>query len=327
MESKMRSSRLGIVIFLALAVLFTSNCSYYNRIMSRKNLVDGSEAYKGRKFEEAEALFRQAAERDPDGSTLEGRIAQLFLARTLHSRYIGDRQRREYADAAIAEYKKTLQVDPNEQSAYKAVAGLFENLGRDDEWRAWVAERSTNESIKPQYRAEALTSLAAKQNTCANEISDTEKTKKPIKRDGKDVFQFVKPERPEDFERMRACVAQGTELIDKAIALEPDEIKQISNLDINSLSDAQLQEKLDMVKAFESARSYKTSLTIQASRLAEMDGREPDAARLREEADASRARFTELSTASKAMADAKEARIAAQQQAANANKAEANSGN
>ena len=73
----MRSSRLGILAFLALVVVFTTNCSYYNRIMSRKNLVDGSVAYKERKFDRAEELFRKAAERDPEGATLEGRTAQL----------------------------------------------------------------------------------------------------------------------------------------------------------------------------------------------------------------------------------------------------------
>ena len=138
------------------------------------------------------------------------------------------------------------------------------------------------------------------------------------------MFQYVKPEDPAELERMRACVTQGTELIDKAVGLETDEIKQIKSMDIKSLSDAQLQEKLDLVKAFESARSYKTSLTIQASRLAEMDGREEDAVRLRAEADAARARFTELSEVSKALEEEKEARIAAQQAAANANAANAN---
>jgi len=85
----MRSSRLGVLLLLTLAVLFTTNCSYFNRIMSRKNLVDGSLAYKERKFSEAEELFRKAAARDPEGTTMEGRTAQIFLARTLHSRYIG----------------------------------------------------------------------------------------------------------------------------------------------------------------------------------------------------------------------------------------------
>lgn len=316
----MRFSRLGILAFLAVAVLFTSNCSYYNRIVSRKNLVDGSEAYKGRKFEEAEELFRKAAQRDPNGTTLEGRMAQLFLARTLHSRYIGNRQNKQLAEEAITEYKKTLASDPNEQSAYKAVAGLLENLAREDEWKTWVTERSANESIKPQFRAEAFTALAAKQNTCANEISDTDKVKKPAKRDGKDVYTFVKPEDPQELETMRGCVTAGLELVGKANALETDEIKQIKNVDIKSLTDGELKEKLDLVKAFESARSYRTSLTIQASRLAEMEGRAEDAERLRNEADAARAQFTELSQVSKAMQDEIDARIAAAVDAnANAN--------
>ena len=87
----MRSSRLGIFVLIALTALISTNCSYYNRVMSRKNLVDGSHAYKERKFDVAEDLFRRAAERDPEGETVEGRTAQLFLARTLHSRFIGDR--------------------------------------------------------------------------------------------------------------------------------------------------------------------------------------------------------------------------------------------
>src|SRR5690606_22413977 len=100
----------------------------------RKNLVDGSEAYKGRKFAEAEELFRRATERDPEGKTLEGRMAQIFLARTLHSEYVGNRQETSLAEAAIEAYKKAISFDPNDQTSYKAVAGLYENLGKTDEW-------------------------------------------------------------------------------------------------------------------------------------------------------------------------------------------------
>ncbi len=318
----MRSSRLGILAFLALVVVFTTNCSYYNRIMSRKNLVDGSVAYKERKFDRAEELFRKAAERDPEGATLEGRTAQLFLARTIHSQYIGNRSDKSKADAAITEYKKMLAVDPNEQSAYKAVAGLLENLARDEEWKTWVTERSNNESIKPQFRAEALTSLAAKQNTCANEISDTDATKKEAKdKDGKPIYQFVKPEDPAELEKMRACITLGNQLIEKAVSLETDEVKQVKGLDVKTLTDGQLKEKLDLVKAYESARSYRASLTIQASRLAEMEGRTDDAANLKKQAEAARAQFLELSDASKAIQGEIDARIAAEQEAANANKA------
>src|SRR6266436_2620870 len=104
----MRFSRTGVIVLLSLMVLMGANCSYYSRVMARKNLVDGSKAYKDRKFPEAEALFRAAVNRDPKGEYVEGRTAQLFLARTLHSEFIGDRQRKDLAQQAIAAYKQAL---------------------------------------------------------------------------------------------------------------------------------------------------------------------------------------------------------------------------
>src|SRR5688572_11984238 len=110
----MRLSRLGILFLIAATVLAGSSCGYYNRIMSRKDLVDGSTAYRERKFAEAEELFRNAAARDPEGDTVEGKTAQVFLARTLHSRFIGNRQDTALAESAIAEYKKALALNPND---------------------------------------------------------------------------------------------------------------------------------------------------------------------------------------------------------------------
>lgn len=168
-----------------------------------------------------------------------------------------------------------------------------------------------------------MTSLAAKQNTCANTISDTEKTKKPAKRDGKDVFQYVKPENPQDLERMRACVNQGTELIEKAVGLETQEVKDAGSADLKAMSDAQLIDLHDQVKTFESARSYRTSLLIQASRLAEMDARDADAVQLRSQSETARSEFQTLSELNRKIQDEKDARVAALQQAENANAANA----
>src|SRR5688572_28901798 len=294
MESKMRSSRLGVFVLLILTVFLTTNCSYFNRILSRKNLVDGSIAYRERKFEEAEDLFRRAAARDPEGNTLEGRTAQVFLARTLHSRYIGNRDDKQKADEAIQAYKRALEVDKNDQSSYKAVASLYNDLQKTDEWQQWVTDRSNRTDIEPQHRAEALTSLAARKNTCANEITDTEQTKKTVKRDGKDVFQWVKPADPAEFERLRGCVNDGLKLIDQAMALEPAAVKNAKSVDPKSLTDQQLKETLDLFKVFESVRSYKASLDAQAMRLADMEGRTADRDALKQQADAGRASFLEL---------------------------------
>ena len=315
----MRSSRLGILALITISVLFTANCSQFSRIMSRKNLVDGSAAYKERKFAEAEELFRKAAARDPEGATTEGRIAQVFLARTLHSQFIGNRKETHKAEEAIEAYKKALTLDKNDQSSYKAVASLLDNLQRGDEWQAWVTERSNRTDIAEQNRAEALTSLAARKNTCANEVTDTEKTKKTVKRDGKDVFQWVKPEDAAELESLRGCVTDGLKLIDQAVALEPAAVKSAKDLDIKSLTDEQLKSNLDLFKVFESARSYKASLDAQAMRLADMEGRTADRDALKAQADAGRARFLELSQVDKAIQDEIDFRRAAAEEAENAN--------
>jgi hypothetical protein len=199
----------------------------------------------------------------------------------------------------------------------------LDNLQRGDEWQQWVTERANRADVKEQYRAEALTSLAARKNTCANEITDNEQTKKTVKKDGKDVFQWVKPENPADLDRLKACVADGVRLIDQAIELEPESVKNAKDLDRKSLSDQQLRETLDLFKVFESARSYKASLDAQAMRLADMEGRTADRDALKAQADAGRARFLELSNIDKSIQDEIDARRAAEDEAANAN-AEAN---
>ncbi|MBK9153768.1 MAG: hypothetical protein IPM25_06065 [Chloracidobacterium sp.] len=315
----MRSSRLGIFVLLLLTVFLTANCSYFNRILSRKNLVDGSMAYKERKFEVAEDLFRRAAARDPEGATEEGKIAQVFLARTLHSRYIGNRQDTSLAEQAIAEYRKALALNKNDQSSYKAIAGLLENLQRTDEWKQWVTDRANDGSIDPEYRAEALTSLAAKQNTCANEVSDTPATKKTVQRDGKEVYQYSKPENEADFQRMKACVEEGNRLIEQAVALENDTVKNLASIDPKALTDEQLRQNLNALKPFESARSYRASLLIQASRLAEMEGRNEDRDRLKTQSDQAKEAFTALSNKTKDIQSEIDARTAAAEAAANAN--------
>ncbi|MEO8650372.1 MAG: hypothetical protein ABI539_14505 [Acidobacteriota bacterium] len=320
----MSSSRLAVLVLITLSVLLTTNCSYFNRIMSRKDLVEGSIAYKERKFAEAEALFRKAAARDPEGATVEGRTAQLFLARTLHSKFIGDRQHVEYADEAIREYQKALAVDKNDQSSYKAIASLYDNLQRPDDWQKWVNGRANNAEILPQFRAEALTSLASRQNTCANEISDTEATKKKVTKDGAQIFQFSKPANPADFEKFKVCVAEGNKLIQQAIDLEPEAVRNAGNFNVATVTDDQLKATGDLIKVFESARSYRASLIIQDSRLAEMEGRTTDHDRLKQAADEAKDQFVKLSEVGRSIQTEVENRAAAKEEAENANAANAN---
>lgn len=277
----MRLSRLGILSLILLTVLVGANCSFYNQVLARKDLVDGGKAYKDRKFQEAEELFRSAIARDPQGQSKEGKAAQLFLARTLHSEYIGKREDSAKAEDAIKEYKRVLAEDVKDQSSFNAVANLLENLNRDDEWLKWVTERTNNEQVPPEQRAEALTKLTAKKYSCANEITDTEAVKKTVKgKDGKDVFQFSKPENPQDLENLRQCVQEGTELINKA-----------EKFDTNS----------------DAVWSYKANMLVQQMRLAEMEGNAQQKEALKADAEKAKERFTELSKIRKEKEEAIEA--------------------
>ena len=309
----MRSSRVTVFVLLLLTVLIGANCSYYNRIIARKNLVDGSKAYKDRKFPEAEQLFRDAVSRDPNGESVEGKTAQLFLARTLHSMYIGDRKNSARAEEAIAEYQKALALNPNDQSSYKAIASLYENLQKSDQWLDWVTKRSTNTTIPPEQRAEALTSLAAKKNSCANDITDTEQTKKTVTKDGKPTFEFVKPANEADFNTLKGCVTDGLALTEQTMSLEPDQVKNATSLNVKSLTDQQLKSNQDLLKVFESTRSYRASILVQAMRLAEMEGRAEDRDRLKQESEDARKSFLELSDVVKKIQTEIDERVAAQQ--------------
>ena len=289
----MRFSRLGILSLILLTVLVGANCSYYNRIITRKNLVDGGQAYKDRKFQDAEQLFRSAIGRDPQGQTAEGKAAQLFLARTLHSQFIGNRGFPAKAEEAIQEYKKVLKEDVKDQNSFNAVANLLENLDKKDEWLQWVTERANNESVPNEQRAEALTKLTAKKYSCANEISDVDPVKKTVKKDGKDVFQFNKPQDPATYETFKKCVQDGLELANRA-----------EKLDTNS----------------DAVWSYKANMLIQQSRLAEMEGNKEQIETLKVESDKAKERFKQLADARKAKEDADKAAKEAEQNATKANK-------
>jgi hypothetical protein len=253
-------------------------------------LVDGGKAYKDRKFQQAEQLFRDAIARDPEITTNEGKTAQLFLARTLHSIYIGNRQYPDKANEAIQEYKKVLAGDVADQSSFNAVANLLENLNRNDEWLKWVTDRTNDEKVPPVQRAEALTKLAAKQYSCANDISDVEPVKKTVTKDEKQVFVFSKPQSPEDYEKFKQCTAAGTELVNRA-----------EKLDTNS----------------DAVWSYKANMLYQQMRLAEMEGRTAEKENLKAEADKAKDRFTELANIKKEKEDAIKAEQAAKEAAAN----------
>ncbi len=304
----MRSSRLnrfGLFSLLLMVAFLGSSCTYYKRVMARMNLVDGAQAYNERKFDEAMEKFTRAVSYDPEGTTLESKTAQLFLARTLHSLFAGNRQNKKNAEMAIEEYKKALPGfvreaaeskaaldakpgDEKLQNNYeknKAIAGsivsaigsLYENLQQEDKWADWQVKAANNAELPNEVRANSYVALASKQYTCAEEITENAEVKKTVTEGSEQVFKFTKPEDEAEFSKLKKCVEEGTSYIDKAIEL-------------NGNSD--------------SAWSYKTSLLLQGMRIAEMEGKSDQKEALKKKSDEAKAKFEELAKIKQAKEEA-----------------------
>ena len=181
----MKISQAGILVLILFAILIGTGC---NTILARKDLVDGAKAYKDRKYDQAEDLFRDAVRRDPNQT-----VAQLFLARTLHSQYAANRSATDKAEEAIRQYKKTIEdykkiyaekasllnggpspcsysddeirrMESDKRSAldsfrilsdsYKAVANLLDSLGKGDERLQWLNQWGEDASLPACLRAE-----------------------------------------------------------------------------------------------------------------------------------------------------------------------------
>ncbi len=297
--NKMKISRLGIFALILITVTVGGSCTFYNRVMARKNLVDGARAYNERQFPVAEELFRTAIEYDEEGVSFEGRTSRLFLARTLHSGFVGNRSNTKKAEEAIGEYKKALQsfvsdlkakreaaaanpqdeelrkemvsAENNVGSIIRSVASLYQNLGQDDKWAEWQESQGNNADLPGAVRANSLVGLAAKEYNCANDVTDSKDVKKTIQEGGESTFEFKKPEGVEGFEedyaKAKKCVDTGMSFVDKAIELDPES---------------------------DSAWSYKTSLLVQKSRIAEMDGDSAKKEEYKKASDEAKKKFEEL---------------------------------
>jgi hypothetical protein len=226
----------------------------------------------------------------------------------LHSEYISDRKNTAKAEEAVQAYQKVLAKNINDQGSFKALASLVDTLGRKDESAQLVSERAANTNVKPEYRAEAYTSMAARQYSCANEISDVEPVKKAVKKDGKDVYQYTKPENADDFAKLKTCADEGMRLIEEATKLEPSDVQQMKGLDVKSLTPQQIESNLELLKIFSSAWSYKANLLYQKMRIAEMDGNTAEKDSFKAKGDEARTVFTGLNETEKKMEEEKDAR-------------------
>jgi tetratricopeptide (TPR) repeat protein len=279
----MKLSQTRVAIALAILVVSTSGCGLVNRIRAKNQLNEAARAYHEGHFEEAQQYSIRALELDPDSKT-----APLFIARTIHAQYRQGVQSPENlakAQEAIKAYQKILEKDPKNEEAYKAIAYLYGATKDDEKLRSWISARALDTSAPPERRAEAYIVLASKDWDCSFKITELPSNHTTTLAAGnRATINYKKPQNQKDFDTAQACVKRGLEEVENAIKLDPNN---------------------------ESAWSYKTNLLIEASRLAEMDGKLDQKAQLDKQREEAQKRTTELSQINQKKKEEEEAKKAA----------------
>lgn len=283
---KLSQTRIAIalaILVVTTALVFTaSGCGLINRVRAKNQLNEAARAYHEGHFDEAEQYSRRALELDPDSKS-----APLFIARTIHAQYRPGVQAPENvakANEAILAYQQILQKDPKNEEAFKAIAYLYGAIKDEDKLRSWLSGRANDSSAAPEKRAEAYTILASKDWDCSFKITELPTNKSTNIAAAHAAVVYKKPANQKDFDSAQACVKRGLEEVENAIKLDPTS---------------------------ESAWSYKTNLLIEASKLAEMDGKTDQKAQLDKQREEAQKRTSALSEANQKKKEAEEAAKAA----------------
>lgn len=208
---------------------------------AREETDRSAEAYKAGHFAEAQQHLERALSLDPSNRT-----AHLFLARVIHQQYKpGDASPENIAKArsAIAAYQAILVFDPQNDEAYKAIAFLYASMHDDKPLRVWIFKRASNPAFANEKRAEAYATLAGRDWDCSFRITELPDVKLVNMKRKNLVIVYRKPRDESEFEKAKQCVTTGLEMVDLAIALNPES---------------------------EAAWSYMANLLFEAAKLAEM---------------------------------------------------------
>lgn len=275
----MKLSHAKLLALLLLVAATASGCGVINRIRAKNALNEGVRAYKEGKFDDAQqrgeevlALHPPEPGAEPDNTQ---KNAQLLVAYSLQQQYkpgVEAPENEEKARQAIEAYKRVLANNPNDEIAYNQIAVLFRQLKEEENEHNWLVQRANLETAPKEKRADAFIVLASKQWKCAYDI--TEASKQVNTTTG--VVNYKKPENQADFDKAQSCIAEGMELTEKAINLNPNS---------------------------PDAWTYKTNLLREKAKLAQMEGKDQDKKSFDEEADkaeATQRKLTEEAAAKKA---------------------------
>ena len=258
-------SRIGATAILALFVAAGAGCTLINKVRAKNELNETARAYREGHFEEAEQHAKKALSYDPANKT-----ARIFIARVIHQQYkpgIDQPDNVAKAREAVEAYKRILEMEPNNEEAYKAISVLYAAIKDETKLREWILARANDSNMSNEKRAEAYAILAGKDWDCSFKITELPEVKVTSNDGGTPQVTYQKPKDQKDFEMIQRCVVRGLEEAETAIKYDPNN---------------------------ESAWSYKTNLLIEAAKIAKMNGEADKATQYTRQAEVAQKRATAL---------------------------------
>ncbi len=238
--------RFAILLGVATLALAVTGC---NRLKARDHLNKGVQAYKVAQFNAAIDHFRQAIELDP--SLIN---ARLYLATAFASQYIPGApspENTKVGEQAIAEFKKVLEMDPNNVSSIKGIGGLYFQMSQMQDAKEWQRKLTVLEPNDPEpyyYIGVIDWTLSFKPRAELRNKLKLARPEDPIP--VKQRLELAKSNGP--------VVEEGIEALKKAIDIKPDYIDALAYLNLL------YREKADLVEGAERA-----GLTSQADAIVE----------------------------------------------------------
>ncbi len=216
-----------VVIFLLLAA---SGCS---KLKARDELNKGVRAFKGGEFESAVEHFKQSIEHDPDLLT-----ARVYLAIAFASQFVPgspDEQNVQFARTAIGEFEKVLEVEPGNLTALGYIASLYYGLSGSEQSDQGIREffdkakefRRRLIEVDPQ-NPENYYSIGVIDWTLAFKANMAKRAELGLRPDVPLPRRSLRQLADEN----SALVEEGSEMLEKAIEINPTYIDAISYLNL-----------------------------------------------------------------------------------------------
>jgi len=216
-----------VVIFLLLAA---TGC---NKLKARDELNKGVRAYKGGEFESAIEHFKQSIELDPELLT-----ARVYLATAFASQFVPgspSEQNIQFAQTAIDEFEKVLEVEPENLTALSYIASLYYGLGGSEQSDQGVREffdkakefRRRLIEVDPQ-NPEHYYSIGVIDWALAFKTNMAKRTELGLRPD----VPLPRRSLQQLADENSALVEEGSEMLEKAIEINPTYIDAITYLNL-----------------------------------------------------------------------------------------------